>query len=129
MNFLFIQILEKAEHTFEIRLFKIIASRIKRRNWVFATNSDFLIPISLHPNVLDLRFFKLWILLDQIITVWNIWISHNWKFEFVAQFLCHKSIFNFLTLENVMLKLIFIWCKTKKCPKKGLLKTKTLIPI
>ena len=37
-----------------------------QRNWVFVTNSDFLIPISLQPNVVDLRYFKLWILLDQI---------------------------------------------------------------
>ena len=28
--------------------------------------------ISLEPNVADLRYFKLWILLDQIIWVWNI---------------------------------------------------------
>ena len=41
-------------------------------NWVFATNSDFLITISLEPNVADLRYFKLWILLDQIIWIWNI---------------------------------------------------------
>ena len=33
------------------------------RNWVFVTNSDFLIPISLQPNVVDLRYFKLWIML------------------------------------------------------------------
>ena len=39
---------------------------------VIATNSDFLITISLEPNVADLRYFKLWILLDQIIWVWNI---------------------------------------------------------
>ena len=38
-------------------------------NWVFATNSDFLITISLKPNVVDLRYFKLWILLNQI---WNV---------------------------------------------------------
>jgi len=41
-------------------------------NWVFATNSDFLITISLEPNVADLRYFKLLILLDQIIWIWNI---------------------------------------------------------
>ena len=28
------------------------------RNWVFATNSDFIIPISLQPNVVDLRHLK-----------------------------------------------------------------------
>ena len=37
------------------------------RNWVSATNSDFLVPISLQSNVIDLKYFKLWILLYQII--------------------------------------------------------------
>ena len=36
-----------------------------QRNWVFATNSDFLITISSEPNAVDLRYFKLWILLDE----------------------------------------------------------------
>ena len=31
----------------------------KQRNWVFATKSDFLLPRSLQPNVVDLRYFKL----------------------------------------------------------------------
>ena len=39
----------------------------KQRNWVFATNSNIPIPISWQPNVVDLRYFKLLILLDQII--------------------------------------------------------------
>ena len=43
-----------------------------QRNWVFATNSDFLITISLEPNVEDPRYFKLWTLLDQIFWAWNI---------------------------------------------------------
>ncbi len=30
------------------------------RNWVFATNSEFIIPISLEPNVANLWYFKLW---------------------------------------------------------------------
>ena len=38
---------------------------IEMLNWVFATNSDFLIPISLQPNIVDLRYFKLWIMLDR----------------------------------------------------------------
>ena len=42
------------------------------RNWVFATNFDFIFTISLKPYVADLRYFKLWILLDQIIWVRNI---------------------------------------------------------
>ena len=32
---------------------------IGKRNWVFATNSDYLIPISLKTNGVDLRYFKL----------------------------------------------------------------------
>jgi len=38
-----------------------------QRNWVFVTNSTFLISISLLPNVVDLWYFKLWILSDLII--------------------------------------------------------------
>ena len=47
------------------------------RNWVFATNSDFIITISLEPNVVDLRYFKLWILLTTLIWVWNITSLHH----------------------------------------------------
>ena len=35
-------------------------------NWGFATNSDFFIPISLQPDVVDRWYFKLWILLDKV---------------------------------------------------------------
>ena len=47
----------------------------KRVHWKelsLCHNSDFLITISLEPNVVDLRYFKPWILLNQIIRVWNI---------------------------------------------------------
>ena len=37
-----------------------------------AINSDFLILISLQPNLVNLRYFKLWILLVKIFSVWNI---------------------------------------------------------
>ena len=50
----------------------LLNENFRQRNWVFATNSDFLITISLEPNVTDLRYFKLWILWNQIIRVWNI---------------------------------------------------------
>ena len=43
-----------------------------KRNWVVATNSGFLISISLQPNLKDHRYFKLGIMLDQIIKVLNI---------------------------------------------------------
>ncbi len=41
-------------------------------NWVFVTNSDFLIVITLQLNVVDLTYFKLWIQLDQTISVYDI---------------------------------------------------------
>ena len=37
---------------------------VYQRNWVFATNSAFLNPISLDSNVVNLRYFKLWILFE-----------------------------------------------------------------
>ena len=51
----------------ENRVLWLLCSKDSQRNWVFATNFDFLIPISLQPNDIDLRYFKLWFLLDQII--------------------------------------------------------------
>ena len=71
---------------------------IYQRNWLFATNSDFLISISFDSNVVNLWNFKLWLLLDQK----NISLKYQWfttlgskdigirNSEFVAmsQFLC-----------------------------------------
>ena len=37
-------------------------SPLPQRSCVFATYSDFVIPISLKPDVVDLTYFKLWIL-------------------------------------------------------------------
>ena len=48
-----------------------------KRNWVVATNSDFLIPISLVPNVVDLSYFKLLILLHWLILFWIIKASYH----------------------------------------------------
>ena len=38
----------------------------------FPTNSNFVIPRSLQPDVVDLSYFKLWLLLAQIVQAWNI---------------------------------------------------------
>ena len=73
---------------------------------VFATNSDFLISIYFQPNAVDLRYFKLWTLLDKKIKVWNIKGLHHQveknigirKSELVTktQFLCKDmEIWNF----------------------------------
>ena len=48
-----------------------------QKSWVFATNSDFLISISLQPNAVDLRYFKLLILINKITKVWNIKGFHH----------------------------------------------------
>ena len=42
--------------------------------WFFATNSD-----SVQPNVVDLRYFKLWILLDKLFQIWKYRISLDCK--------------------------------------------------
>ena len=61
--------------TLQIRLYVLVAPlvlilrNIKERNWVIATNSYFLITISLKPNVMDLKYFKLWIMLNQVVNV------------------------------------------------------------
>ena len=44
-----------------------------KRNWVFATNSNFLIPISLQPDGVGLWYFKLTLFDLKEIIVWNIW--------------------------------------------------------
>ena len=41
----------------------------QERNWVFAINSYFLIPISLQPDVVDFGNFKLQVLLSQLVYV------------------------------------------------------------
>ena len=43
-----------------------------KRYWVYYTNSNFLIPITLKPNWIDLKYFKLWIWFDEIIKVRNV---------------------------------------------------------
>ena len=78
-----------------------------KRNQVFATNSNFLIPISLRHNFVDLRYFKLWILLDQIFWIWNIkGLQHQipkvYIFEFVpkTQFLYKLTVRKNRKIEN-----------------------------
>ena len=49
-----------------------------QRNWVFATNPNFLLPICLQPNYLNLRYFKLWFFHITEVKVWNIWGLQHW---------------------------------------------------
>ena len=88
---------------FSIFVFKQRGLMIQgERNWVFVTNSDFLITMSFEPNVSDLRYFKLWILLDQIIWVWNIkGLQHRvlkiLRFKYLTLFQILNSFRHFLT--------------------------------
>ena len=67
-------------------------------NWVFVTNSSFLIPISLQHNVVDLRYFKRWILLDEKIQVWNIkGLHHQVEKIYVV---CYKDSIPLLQYET-----------------------------
>ena len=36
------------------------------------TDTNIQIPISVQPDVVDLWYFKLWVMLDPIVKVWNI---------------------------------------------------------
>ena len=36
-----------------------LSQKLKKGNWVFVTNSDFLIPIFFHPDGVNLWYFKL----------------------------------------------------------------------
>ena len=54
-----------------INSFNKETEKIQQRNWVFSTSSEFIIPISLEPNVVNLWYFKL-ILFDLTeFIVWN----------------------------------------------------------
>jgi len=85
------------------------------RNWVFATNSEFLIPISLEPNVVNLWYFKL-------IIIWSNRI-HSLKYlrsttleskdkvfkkaEFVAK--THLLLYSMFTTVNLFLCIFLLW--------------------
>ena len=58
----------------------ILSEKIQR-SWFFATNSDFLIPISLKPNVVNLWYFKL-ILFDLTeLIAWNVKGLRHWNLK------------------------------------------------
>ena len=52
---------------------------LKLRNWVFATNSDFTIAISLQPDGINLWYFKLSLLDLKWFIVWNIKGPRHWN--------------------------------------------------
>ena len=55
---------------------RLSSLKIQQRYWVFATNSNFLVLISLPSNGLDLWYFKLRLLDQTELIVWN--ILRNW---------------------------------------------------
>ena len=71
---------------------KYVSQGCIQRNWLFATNSDFLIPISLEANVVNLWYFKLIFFDLSKVIVWNFKGLRRWnpkigirKSEFVAK--------------------------------------------
>ena len=79
------------------------------KEFVFDKNYNFLIPLYLLLNVVDLRYFKLIILFDQIIKFWNTKGLHYQilkfvKFEFVPIWLLDRENF----LKNHFPALLFL---------------------
>ena len=73
------------------------------RNWVFATNSVFVKPLSLQPNDVNLWYFKLTLFNPIAFIFWNIkglrhWFATILKLE--NQSICHKLDFLILYLCN-----------------------------
>ena len=67
-------------------LFRGIQFVLYETNWVFVAKSDNLILIFLQPSVVDLRYFKLWILwLDLNLKVYNI-LLQRYKNSTLTQF-------------------------------------------
>ena len=61
---------------------EILRNDLSENNWVFATNSEFIIPISLEPNVANLWYFKLILFYLAEFIAWNVvWslIIRHWN--------------------------------------------------
>ena len=104
---------------------------MKEVSYLFATNSDFLITISLEPNVADRRYLKLWILLAQVIWVSNIkglqhrvlkilWFKYWILFQRLNSFVqeCYKWR-KHLTVYNICLDLSCSVPLVRKCLWQG----------
>ena len=73
-------------------------------NWVFTTSSDFLIPISWQPNVVDLKCFKLWILISLSYPCTS-FKAKSWDFIPTAWVLRHIAWMPYLTFTRLNLYL------------------------
>ena len=83
---------------------------LKQEAWVFATSSDFPIPVSFKLNFADLRYFRPWILLDQIIGALNINGLHHrvakirkFKFGAKTQIICLEFLFMYYQITSFLL--------------------------
>ena len=90
---------ESSKMNCEFTYFNFHESGFEKRNWVSFTNSDFPIPIYLHFNVGDLKYFKLSIILDQ-----------NFKYQRFTPSGCNDIAFS---SQNLWQKLSFFegWCR------------------
>ena len=71
-DFHFLLILYFLEKNWIAKMTKLSWKYFEQRNWVFATNSNMLIPMSLQPDGVCLWYFKLRILDLTVFIVWNI---------------------------------------------------------
>jgi len=88
-----------------------------QRNWVFATNPNFLIPIYLQPNYVNLWYFKLWLFDITEVIVWNIYGLQYWvvkilgfknqslwqrlnSFSEQSVFMCYMIVWSYLITFN-----------------------------
>ena len=106
----------------KLETFFRLRNSLLQRNWVFVTNSYFLITMSLEPNVADFRYFKLWILLDQTIFVWNIkGLQHGalkiLRFKYLIWFqrlnsFRKKCLLKWTDFKNVKLFILYLYKST-----------------
>ena len=72
-------------------------------NWVFVTKSSLLIALSLQPYAVDLRYFKLWILLDKKKMKFETYnLIHQWSIIHASNSRCKETIY--LTQKKWLLK-------------------------
>ena len=72
-------------------------------NWVFVTKSSLLIALSLQPYAVDLRYFKLWILLDKKKMKFETYnLIHQWSIIHASNSRCKETFY--LTQKKWLLK-------------------------
>jgi len=73
------------------------------------TNSNFQIPLSFNSDIVYLRYFKIWILLDQIVKVWNIkGLRHQVERIYESIILCSELVITSFG-RKMNCDILFLW--------------------